>query len=64
MVSHVSIWGGARTLFGEAKPTKAPRGDGTVFNSKIDSKAFTGTKQTFSSDWDMHRVTQKITVIT
>ena len=51
-------------MFGEAKPTKAPRGDGTVFNSKIDSKAFTGTKQTFSSDWDMHRVTQKITVIT
>jgi len=30
-VFHVSIWG-VEALFGEAKPTKAPRGDRTARN--------------------------------
>jgi len=33
-VFHVSIWG-LGTLFGGAKPTKAPRGDGTAFNGDL-----------------------------
>jgi len=28
-VFHVSIWGGLELCLGGAKPTKAPRGDGT-----------------------------------
>jgi len=45
---HISIWGGLELCFGGAKPTKAPRGDGTVWQNfslvfnAIDSKKYLG----------------------
>jgi len=47
-VLHISIWGGLELCFGGAKPIKAPRGYGTVWQNfsllfnAIDSEKYFG----------------------